>query len=90
VRLRRALTAFLRRAAITGHAGPDRLTLQMEDGRKQNFFVTSSSGHLQPTGGTALLDGTLRQMRMLSTGPGGMQMRVMRRVAGPALGSDGP
>ena len=39
------------RAALSGQVGTDRLTLQMSDGRKQDFFVTSSSGECKATGG---------------------------------------
>jgi len=36
--------------AISAHLG-ERLTLHMSDGRKQDFFATTSQGHCKGTGG---------------------------------------
>ena len=37
--------------AVSGLFGPERLTLHMNDGRKQDFFVSSSAGDCTATGG---------------------------------------
>jgi hypothetical protein len=37
--------------AVSGHFGPDRLTLHMNDSRKQDFFVSTSDGDCTATGG---------------------------------------
>jgi hypothetical protein len=36
---------------ITAQFGADPLTLHMSDGKKQKFFVTSSDGQIETTGG---------------------------------------
>ena len=38
-------------SAISGHFGVDRLTLHMNDGRKQDFFVSTGAGSCMATGG---------------------------------------
>ena len=37
--------------AVSGHFGPDRLTLHLSDGQKQDFFVSTSNGDCTATGG---------------------------------------
>lgn len=37
--------------AISGQFGPERLTLHLSDGQKQDFFVSTSSGDCTATGG---------------------------------------
>jgi hypothetical protein len=38
-------------SAISGHFGAERLTLHMNDGRKQDFFVATSDAECTTTGG---------------------------------------
>ncbi len=37
--------------AVSGQFGPERLTLHLNDGRKQDFFVSTSNGDCTATGG---------------------------------------
>jgi hypothetical protein len=36
---------------VSGQFGPERLTLHLSDGRKQDFFVSTSNGDCTATGG---------------------------------------